>query len=91
MTATTGGQVDHRETPAAGAETLSEVEAIEPLPVDDAAARAFAEIAADSRRRSARPKLLDALIGATARSRAMPVYTQNADFEAMIGVQVVRV
>ena len=28
--------------------TLSEVEALEPLPFDDAAARAFAEIVADS-------------------------------------------
>ena len=71
--------------------TLTEVEALEPLPVDDAAARAFAEIAADSRRRGKRPKILDALIAATARSRAMPVYTQDADFEDMVGVQVVRV
>jgi len=71
--------------------TLSEVEALEPLPVDYAAALAFAEIAADSRRRGKRPKILDALIAATARSRAMPVYTQDADFEDMVGVQVVRV
>ena len=76
MTAITGVQADDRELL---------------LQAYDVAARAFAEIAADSRRRGARPKLLDALIGATARSRAMPVYTQNADFEAMIGVQVVRV
>jgi predicted nucleic acid-binding protein len=71
--------------------TLSEVEALEPLPVDDAAARAFAEIVADGRRRGKRPKILHALIAATARSRAMPVYTQDADFEDMVGVDVVRV
>ena len=71
--------------------TLSEIEALEPLPVDDAAARAFAEIVADARRRGRRPKILDALIAATARSRAMPVYTQDADFEDMVGVAVVRV
>jgi len=71
--------------------TLSEVEALEPLPFDDAAARAFAEIVADSRRRGKRPKILDALIAATAVSRGMPVYTQVADFEDMVGVQVVRV
>jgi len=71
--------------------TLSAVEALEPLPVDDAAARAFAEIVADSRRRQKRPKILDALIAATARSRAMAVYTQDADFEDMVGVDVVRV
>jgi hypothetical protein len=71
--------------------TLSEVEALEPLPVDDAAGRAFAEIVADSRRRGKRPRILDALIAATARSRDMPVYTQDADFDDMVGVDVVRV
>jgi len=69
--------------------TLSEVEALEPLPVDDDVARAFAEIVADCRRRGKRPKILDTLIAATALSRAMPVYTQDADFEDMAGVQVV--
>ena len=71
--------------------TLSEVEVLEPLPVDDAAARAFAEIVADGRGRGKRPKILDALIAATARSRSMPVYTQDAGFEDMVGVDVVRV
>ena len=71
--------------------TLSEVEAFEPLPIDGSAARAFAEIVADGRQRGKRPKILDALIAATASSRAMPVYTQDADFEDMVGVQVVRV
>lgn len=69
--------------------TLTEVEAFEPLPVDDAVARAFAEIVADSRRRGRRPKILDALIAATARARALPLYTQDADFEDMGGVKVV--
>jgi predicted nucleic acid-binding protein len=71
--------------------TLTEVEALEPLPVDDDAARAFAEIVADSRRRGRRPKILDALIAATARARTLPVYTQDADFEDMAGITVVRV
>lgn len=71
--------------------TLSAVEALDPLPLDDAAARAFSEIVADSRRRGKRPRILDALIAATAASRAMPVYTQDADFEDMAGVDVVRV
>jgi predicted nucleic acid-binding protein len=82
------------EDPAVRAQrlaTLSEVEALEPLPVDDAAARAFAEIVADARRRGKRPRILDALIAATARSRSMPVYTQDADFEDLVGVDVVRV
>lgn len=71
--------------------TLTAVEVLDPLPVDDDAARAFSEIVADSRRRGRRPKILDALIAATAMSRGMPVYTQDADFEDMAGVRVVRV
>jgi len=71
--------------------TLSAVEALDALPVDDAAARAFSEIVADGRRRGRRPKVLDALIAATALSRGLPVYTQDADFEDMAGVEVVRV
>ena len=71
--------------------TLSAVEALDPLPVDDGAARAFAEIVADGRRRGRRPRILDALIAATAVSHGMPVYTQDSDFEEMVGVQVVRV
>jgi predicted nucleic acid-binding protein len=71
--------------------TLSAVEAVDALPIDDAAARAFSEIVADSRRRGRRPRILDTLIAATARSRSMPVYTQDADFEDMVGVEVVRV
>ncbi|MDQ3723391.1 MAG: PIN domain-containing protein [Actinomycetota bacterium] len=70
--------------------TLSAVEALDPLPLDDAAARAFAEIVTDSRRRGRRPRILDALIAATAVSRDMPVYTQDADFEDMAGLDVVR-
>jgi predicted nucleic acid-binding protein len=71
--------------------TLSAVEALEPLPVDDSAARAFAEIVADSRRHGRRPRILDALIAATAVARGIPVYTQDADFEDMARVEVVRV
>ena len=71
--------------------TLAEVEKLEPLPVDDATGRAFAEIVADARRTGRRPRILDALIAATAVARGLPVYTQDSDFEEMAGVQVVRV
>jgi predicted nucleic acid-binding protein len=71
--------------------TLSEVEVLAALPVDDAVAREFAEIAADARRRGRRPKILDSLIAATARALAVPVYTQDADFDEISGVRVVRV
>lgn len=71
--------------------TLSAVETLDALIIDDAAARAFAEIVADGRRRGRRPRVLDALIAATAVANGIPVYTQDADFEDMAGVTVVRV
>jgi predicted nucleic acid-binding protein len=71
--------------------TLTEVEALEPLPVDDDVAREFAEIVAEARRKRRRPKILDSLIAATARALDVPVYTQDADFDEMPGVRVVRV
>jgi len=71
--------------------TLTEVEALAALPVDDDVAREFAEILADARRHHRRPKILDSLIAATARSRDVPVYTQDADFDEIPGVRVMRV
>lgn len=71
--------------------TLSEVERLEPLAVDDRAAHMFAEIVAEARREGRRPKILDSLIGATARALDLPVYTQDADFDGMPGVRVVHV
>jgi predicted nucleic acid-binding protein len=71
--------------------TLSAVEALDALPVDDAVAREFAEIVAEARGRARRPKILDSLIAATARALDVPVYTQDTDFDEMPGVRVVRV
>lgn len=71
--------------------TLTEVEALAALPVDDDVAREFAEILADARRHHRRPKILDSLIAATARARDVPVYTQDADFDEIPGVRVMRV
>ena len=71
--------------------TVTEVEALAALPVDDDVAREFAEIVAEARQQRRRPKILDSLIAATARVLDVPVYTQDADFEDMAGVQVVRV
>lgn len=71
--------------------TLSEVERIDALPVDDDVGRAFAEIVAAARQDGRRPKILDALVAATARALGVPVYTQDADFDGMAGVEVRRV
>ena len=52
----------------------------EPLPFDEAAARAFGEVAADLRASGgkARARAYDALIAAVAVSRNLPLYTVNA-------------
>ena len=71
--------------------TLTEVEALAAIPVDDGVAREFAAIVAEARQQQRRPKILDSLIAATARSLDVPVYTQDADFDAIPGVRVVRV
>ncbi len=70
--------------------TLTEVEGLEALPVDDAVAREFAGIVAAARGQGRRPKLLDSLIAATAIAHDVPVYTQDADFDQIPGVRVVK-
>lgn len=71
--------------------TLTEVETLAAVPVDDDVAREFAEVVAEARRQGRRPKILDSLIAATARALDVPVYTQDADFDEILGVQVVHV
>jgi len=71
--------------------TLTELEALAALPVDDQVAREFAEVMAEARRLRRRPKILDSLIAATARALNVPVYTQDADFDEIPGLQVVHV
>jgi predicted nucleic acid-binding protein len=72
--------------------TLARVErAFDPLPVDDAVARAFAEIVADARRRRRHPRVVDALIAATAVAHDLPLYSQDRDFGLMPGVHLVLV
>jgi predicted nucleic acid-binding protein len=60
------------------------------LPVDEAVASAFAELAAIARRAGRRPKVQDTWIAATARAARVAVYTQDADFDEL-SVDVVRV
>jgi predicted nucleic acid-binding protein len=72
--------------------TLSEVErTFDPLPVDADVARTFAVIVAEARRAGKRPKIMDAWIAATAAAHRIPVYTQDADFTDIPGVQVAAV
>jgi predicted nucleic acid-binding protein len=70
--------------------TLSAVESTwDPLPVDADVARAFARIVADLRSRQRRVPMLDALLAATAMVEGIPVITQDRDYEAIPGVEVI--
>jgi predicted nucleic acid-binding protein len=70
--------------------TLSAVESTwDPLPVDAEVARAFARIVADLRSRQRRVPVLDALVAATAVVEGIPVVTQDRDYEAIPGVEVI--
>lgn len=72
--------------------TLARVEgAFDPLPVDDPVARAFAEIVAEARRKRKQPKVVDALIAATAVAHRLPLYAQDRDFRLMPGVELMLV
>ena len=72
--------------------TLSAVESRwQPLPVDADVARHFAGIVASLRAAGRRLPVLDALVAATAIAEQIPVVTQDRDYEAIPGVQVIRV
>ena len=61
------------------------------LPIDEAVASAFAELVAAARRIGRRPRVQDAWIAATARAHDAAVYSQDADFDDLPGIQVHRV
>ena len=72
--------------------TLSAVESTwDPLPVDVEVARQFARIVAALRSGGRRVPILDALVAATAIVEQIPVVTQDDDYDAIPGVQVIRV
>ena len=72
--------------------SLSEVDrTFDALPIDKDVARNFAMIVADARQRGRRPKIMDTWIAATGVTHDLPVYTQDADFDDLAEVQVVRV
>ncbi|MHB1929474.1 MAG: PIN domain-containing protein, partial [Acidimicrobiales bacterium] len=72
--------------------TLSAVESTwDPLPVDTEVARQFAHIVAALRRSGRRVPVLDALVAATAVVEDIPVVTQDRDYAAIPGVEVIKV
>ncbi len=75
--------------------TLQQAESdFNPIPFDDAAARAFGQIAASLRRsgQTSRARAYDALIAAIAVSRDLPLYTANPrHFTNIVDLTVVEV
>jgi predicted nucleic acid-binding protein len=72
--------------------TLSAVESTwDPLPIDAEVARQFARIVAALRAGDRRVPILDALVAATAIVEQIPVVAQDSDYEAIPGVEVIRV
>lgn len=72
--------------------TLSAVESRwDPLPIDAEVARQFARIVAALRTSRRRVPILDALVAATAAVEHMPLVTQDRDYGAIPGIEVIRV
>jgi predicted nucleic acid-binding protein len=72
--------------------TLRSIEsAYSALPIDEQVAGAFAQLVASARRAGRRPKVQDTWIAATAHTHGAAVYTQDADFDEIPGIEVVRV
>jgi predicted nucleic acid-binding protein len=83
------------DTEEARAERLSTLRALNAtyvaVAIDEAVASAFAELVAGARRAGRRLRVQDAWIAATAKAHTAVVYTQDADFDELPGVEVVRV
>lgn len=65
-------------------------ESLAPLPVDDAAADAWAVLVAGLRGAGRKAPVNDSWIAATAIARGIPVATQDEDYDGMPGLSVIR-
>jgi predicted nucleic acid-binding protein len=63
------------------ADTLALARAADPIPITESVMSSFARLVRDCRRSDVRPKILDALIAATAVEHGLPVVTQDDDFD----------
>jgi predicted nucleic acid-binding protein len=72
-------------------ETLTRAEAFDPLPVDAQVARAWATLRLALRDEGKRMPLNDSWIAATAIANHIPVVSQDADYDGVPGLQVIRV
>ena len=66
-------------------------EQLEPLPIDESVAQAWATLVARLRTAGRRMPINDSWIAATALARGMPVVTQDSDYDDVPGLRVVKV
>ena len=71
------------DTRARRADTLALARAADPIPIGEAVMTAFARLVHDCRRAGVRPRVLDALIAATAVEHGPPLVTQDDDYEQL--------
>lgn len=82
------GDLDQRDRRLA---TLSSALALDPVPIDGPVADAWARLRVDLRDAGRRMPVNDSWIAATAMSLGVPVVTQDADYDGVPGLQVIRV
>lgn len=75
---------------AARLRTLGDAMALDPLPVDDTVADAWAELRIALRDAGLKMPVNDSWIAATAIAHQLPVATQDDDFDGVPGVQVIK-
>lgn len=71
--------------------TLQLAQELKPIPIDRAAADAWARLAAALRESGKEATINDSWIAATAIARQMPIATQDADYDGMPGVRVIKI
>ena len=71
--------------------TFTEVLRLEPLPIDERVAESWARLRVVLRDRGRRMPVNDSWIAATAMALRIPVVTQDADYEPLSGLEVIRV
>jgi predicted nucleic acid-binding protein len=72
-------------------ETLTRAEALDPLPIDASVAHAWATLRLALRDQGGRMPLNDSWIAATAIAHKIPVVSQDADYDGVPGLRVIRV
>ena len=72
-------------------DTLLRAEALDPIPVDAAVARAWAALRLALREAGRRLPLNDSWIAATAIAQRLPVVSQDDDYDEVPGLEVIRV